>query len=322
MESEIPPTAFRDRSARLVLFGSVAVLAGAGLVLLGLLQLALIFLPKLAAFESIPMDPRSAVIGVLTHGLLGVAFVFVGLGSIRKRRWVRPLMLVLAWTWLLTGALTLLLVPRLIDGMAASDPGGSSIAVPPELMGPLKLLALVLTAGAGVLLPALFVWVYNDRDLLLTCEAHDTTPAWTERCPTSVVGIVISLVAVAGLSLPLAVRATVPLFGYLATGWSGAIVLFGAAAICLWLARELYALRRRGWWGTVLLMVGVGVSTIMTVAAVGLNPIYRELGYPEESIAMLEHGGLSDPTAANWLTAAFTVLTLVYMLAIRKHFQR
>ena len=93
--SPVARSAFRDRSTRLVLFGALSVAIGGICGLFGLLYFFLALTSgRLLGAQTLPVDARSYVMGAMIYFLLGGAFVWVGIGSIRKRRWVRPLMLV------------------------------------------------------------------------------------------------------------------------------------------------------------------------------------------------------------------------------------
>jgi hypothetical protein len=275
-------------------------MAGVGWFLLGLLGL---FVPS--------TDPRTAAMGFALDGLLGAAFVWTGVGSLRRRRWAPSMMLILAWAWLLGGALALVLAPGLIDGIV--PPGAAGVAAL------VKLIVLGALAFGGVLLPAAFVWAYRDPDLQRTCERDDPRPAWTERCPTPVLGMSVGLAALAALGLPMLARPVVPFFGLLLGGWAGALAIVTGAVASAWLARESYRLTACGWWGPTLLMTVVGASTVVTLVRVDPLELYRRLGYPEEQVELLR-GAASGPLLA-WVTALLTLLSVGYMVAIRKHFR-
>lgn len=312
-------TGFRDRSARLTLFGALSILAGGACVLFGLLHLLLLFgAGRLSGMETMPVDWRSYVMGALLYGLLGAAFIRVGIGSVRKRRWARPMMLSLAWTWLLGGVCVLFLLPGMLDAALGASVSGAPVT-DATVAGLARIVMMVGTALFGVVVPALFVWTYNDRQLRLTCEAYDPEPDWTERCPPAVLGLSVGLGACAVVAVLSALRPAVPLFGRLVTGSPGVLSLVAGAGICLWLARETYALRMRGWWLTTAFLLLIGVSTWLTLERVAPSDLFRAMGYPEDSLASSPAG---FRRAAEWLTAALTVLTVVYMGAIRKHFRR
>lgn len=284
-------------------------------ILLGLLQLALAFFP---GAETLPVDRLSSLMGFVAYGLLGVAFIWIGGGSVLKRRWAPPLMLILAWTWLLGGLIALLLVPGLVGGVLA---GFDAQGLADGFARVVTFFSVGMAAIFGVLLPALFVAVYSDRNLRMTCQANDPTPDWTARCPVPVLGLSVGLGAFALLTLPLMLRPAVPLFGILVTGWPGASLMLLGAAACGWLARETYRLRRAGWWGTLLLLLLVGLSTLITFQRVEPIELYRELGYPQELIEVLGRSMAFGRAAVSWGTAVLTLLSLAYMATVRKHFR-
>ncbi len=111
--------------------------------------------------------------------------------------------------------------------------------------------------------------------------------------------------------------AVVPVFGYLVTGGAAVLLSVLGAAVCAWLAYSTYKLQPVGWWGTTLAMLLLGASTAAPFLFVEPATFLREMGYPEELAAM--YRTLSGP-AVVWSTAVFTLLSVAYMVAIRKHF--
>jgi len=314
--SPVVRSAFRDRSTRLVLFGALSVAIGGICGLFGLLYVVLALTSgRLLGAETLPVDARSYVMGAMIYFLLGGAFVWVGIGSMRKRRWVRPLMLTLAWTWMLSGASALVLMPGLLDGTLVTSMPGS--ALDETLVRVIKLGLLGAGALFGVVLPALYVLVYQDRQLRMTCEVYDPECAWTERCPSAVLGLSVGLGACGVIAVPMALRPVVPLFGWLVTGPYGAGLLLIGAGMCFWMARKIYEQLLSAWWVTTLFLTLAGVSTWATLARVEPAAWYQAMGYPEE---LLESMTLRS-TIPSWLTVAVTLLTLVYMVGIRKHFR-
>jgi len=323
-EPTAPPAgiAFKDRSARLTFFGLLSIAVGGACLLLSLMHLLLpLATGRLSGAGSFSVDPRSQIMGVILYFMLGAAFVAVGAGSIRKRRWVRSLMLILAWTWLFGGLLVIPFLPGVLDGVLRAGGSGGSGALTPGVVILVKAVIFGIVVFGGVLLPALFVWVYQDRSLQQTCEAFNPAPTWTERCPLAVLGLSLGFAAFAALSLAIAVRPVVPWFGRLVTGWPGSVVLLASAVSCAYLAWSTFKLRSDGWWGSTVLLVAIGISTLWTLRRVELIEIYRAMGYPEEQLELLEFSGAMNGPLTFWLTAIMTVLTVLYMVGIRKHFR-
>jgi hypothetical protein len=304
---ERPP--FKDRSPRLRLFGWVAILAGAASALLGGFSLLLLAVGGLPGPSSI--EPRDAVVSVALHAFLAAALTWLGIGSVQRRRWVRPLMLTLAWTWLATGVAALVLLPALVDAVLESQR--------PELAAVTACARAAILGGIlllGVATPGAFIWAYRDQDLQRTCEAHNPRPDWTAYCAPSVLGLSVALAASGVLAALGALRPALPLFGSLWTGWPGALALVAVAGICAWLARETYRMTRLGWWATTVFLVLGGVSTWVTLRRLGAAGLCRALGYPD-GVPLPD---ASFAVAAEWLTLATTLATAVYMTRIRRHF--
>lgn len=314
------PSAFRDRSARLVLLGVLAVgLGGAG-ILLGVLHLLLPVLRELLPDpEALVSDARSAWTGFLLYGLLGAVLIWSGIGSLRKRRWVAPVMRILGWIWLIAGLLGLLLVAGMLDGLLLlASPDRS--AWPPGFA--LLVKAVVLGAGVlgGVLLPMLIVWGYRHADVERTCRRHDPAPAWTDRCPEPVLGLAIALGLAALLAVPLAIRPVVPVFGVLITGWPGAVLtlILGVAAGLL--ARSVYRLSKTAWWVTSVSLVVLGAALAITFQLVEPAEFYGALGYPRQQLDALATTAHWWRLFGVWGTVGLTLVSVGYMLTIRRRF--
>ena len=79
--------AFKDRSARLVLFGAVSVAIGGVCVLFGLLYLALALTSgRLLGAETLPVEPRAYVMGAMLYFLLGYIPKLLGNVGFSKAR--------------------------------------------------------------------------------------------------------------------------------------------------------------------------------------------------------------------------------------------
>ena len=95
------------------------------------------------------------------------------------------------------------------------------------------------------------------------------------------------------------------------------LAMLVGAGLCFWMARKVYAQLLSGWWATTVFLALVGVSTCVTLVRVDPAEWYRAMGYPDELVEALTLGS----TIPFWLTVAVTLLTLIYMARIRKHFR-
>src|SRR5215471_10227795 len=97
-----PPPAHKDRSRALVVFGVFTILLGACAGLMTPLMLLGHFMN--ARNPDAPATGLAMLLpGLLMYAGLAVALIWLGIGSMRARRWARALLLILAWSWLVMG---------------------------------------------------------------------------------------------------------------------------------------------------------------------------------------------------------------------------
>src|SRR4051812_38801345 len=92
---------YEDRKTGLTIFGILTLLMGAVCALF--IPLMLASLTMSANVRGPAQDTRMILPALLMYGGLAVMFVWLGIGSIKARRWARALLLILAWCWLLVG---------------------------------------------------------------------------------------------------------------------------------------------------------------------------------------------------------------------------
>ncbi len=307
----------RDLGRRLAFLGGVCIAVGVFLVLFGLAHLALPFLTSLIPDDQ-PTDYGSIAMGLLLYVMLGVALIWAGVGSMAKRRWVRPIMLFVSGTWLIVGAFSLLFVLWMLEDLLVL--AGEDLTTNAPLVANVVRVVLVgITFLGGVALPAVLFWAYRDPRIQQTCERHNPEPGWSDRCPTTVLALSAALVAAGLFSLPMLIRPIAPLFGRLVTGWPGGLALMLVAVLCFWLAWT-FRLEARGWWATLVFLMVLGLSTAWTFVRVEPVEVYRLMGYPREQLEVLARSKATSRLVTVGSTIALTVLGVLYMLAIRRHF--
>ena len=311
---------FVDRSRRLTLFGVLSVLLGSLGILLALFHLVLPLLTELLPSpDTMPTDPATILAGAMVYGLLGAAMAWLGFGSLKRRRWTRPLMLILAWTWWIGGAFSLWMIVAMAPDLVLLATVDLH-PLPEGLTEALEWGLIAATAVVGLLLPILWIWAYTDPDVGRTCERAHPEPAWTDRCPLSVLGLSVAMGFVAALAPALALVPAVPWFGLIVTGWVGAALYLAGEVLCAILARSTYRLEPRGWWATSVLLLLIGLSSTVTFLTVAPVELYRAMGYPERFLSTLEGSSGGDRTLA-LATVVMTLLSLGYMALIRRHYR-
>jgi len=227
------PEQFKDRSAGLAVFGVIEIAIGLFCALLIPLVLAVVLAaPSVAGFTA-DLDARTLVPSLAVYGLAAVAFIWLGVGSIRARRWAAAVMLALSWLWLITGAVAMvslwLLMPRLQDlaGLAELPGGAMTVAL---------VTTSLLLGFIYVLLPLAFVLFYRSPHCAATCRARDPGPSWVDGCPSPIVSLVaVYAVGAASLLVVPAYNFLFPLFGMILEGWGGAVAWLLVLALLVYL---------------------------------------------------------------------------------------
>jgi hypothetical protein len=209
----------------------------------------------------------------------------------------------------------------LLDDLPHLIQTGREPAWTPAAVAAIQATVIGFVVTGGLLLPALFLWAYRDEAVLRTCERHDADPGWADRCPWPVLLLSLELALAALLTSFMVLRPAVPLFGVWLTGWTGALLLLAGAVWMAWLALGVYRLSVRAWWGTTLLLLLVGVSVVVTSLLTEPDQLYRVLGYPETRTAVTGSSASFARAVGVWGSLGFTVVSLIYMAAIRHHFR-
>ncbi len=292
-------------------------LAGIGSMLLGLSHFGL---PLLAAtIPDFRLSATQIAIGVITFFAIGIVLVACGLGSLRERRWARPAMLTVGWSWLFVGIATVGFVLTNLEDLTIL--AGSGMAdQPPEIGTLIRWILLLPSFGFGLVAPLAILWAYADRDVLATCRMRHPEPDWSDRCPSTVLVLALALGFAGLLSFPLALRPVVPWFGGLSTGPGGSVVTLATGLFFVWLGWALFRLKRAAWWATGASALVIGISVTWTLTRTERAAWYRALDYPQKQIDLLLASGEPPKWPGVTATIVFTLLTLVYLVSIRKHF--
>jgi hypothetical protein len=312
------PDGFKDRSAGLVVFGIIEILIGLFCALLIPAVLAVAFAAPSALALEVETDPRTLVPSLAAYSLAAVAFIWLGIGSIRARRWAAAVMLSLSWLWLISGAVAMvslwLLMPRLQDlaGMAEL-PGGTMTLV---LVTTSLLLGFIY-----VLLPLAFVLFYRSPHVAATCRARDPAPSWVDGCPSPVVNLVViyGLCAASLLVVP-AYRFLFPLFGVILTGWGGAIAWLLVLAVLVGLIAGTAGRDPRAWSIAMAASLLAAASSTITAAVVPWSEVLARLALPGGEWPLA--GVLGEPSPMAMVLGSLVVwgTWIAYLLSVRRFF--
>jgi hypothetical protein len=317
---------YKDRSTGLLIFGILTLLLGC---LAGLFVPLMLFGQMMAAKapNAPPVNHATMLPGMAVYALLAVALVWLGIGSIKARRWARALLLIFSWTWLIMGVCMTVVMPFFMSKAMANLPPNAKTGQP--AMPPAAIIGMVIgmTIFLGiffVLVPAVWTFFYNSRHVKATCAARDPVTRWTDACPLPVLAISLWtwLAVPMMLVMSLTGLAVMPCFGVFVSGLPGALFCLVIAAIWGWAGWWLYRLDVRGWWLILVAMVLFTVSALLTYAHHDIIELYQLQGMPQAQIDQIQKMGLFTGNCLSWFTALFTLPFLGYLLFIKKYLRK
>jgi hypothetical protein len=317
------PQQFKDRKAGLVIFGILTIIGGCVCALIALLAAVA---PMLAAKAPNPPPTSSNVLpAVVMYCVMAIGFVWLGVGSIMARRWARALLAVISWTFVVFGICTLgffaMMAPQFKQAMATAQPPNQ-----PALSDSMQTGMMVGMFGffglIGVVGPLIWALFYSGRNVKATCEARDSLPRWTDRCPLPVLAIslwllfgAITMVAMAAF-YPVA-----PFFGSLLSGNAARAFHLCLAVIWLYAAWAVYRLDRRGWWVIFIAITASALSALITFARHDITEMYGLMHYSEQQIAMTQKFGFGGRMIL-WSTILWMAPMVAYLLYVHRFFIR
>lgn len=309
-------TGSRDRRTGLVLFGALLIATGA---FCALMTVVLAGGGVAMGPEGTPAgSPYTTAAGGLLYGLLAVMFVWLGVGSALARRWAPPLILTVAWLWLVSGvlgvAMTVAVLPTILGTLELQSGPIPDTARTILVATIVSLLGVVLVA-----IPAVLVLFYRSPHVAATCAARDPVPRWTDGRSTSLIGLSVSLALLAGSLVPsvLLYNGLALVFGAIVTGAPGIVVNVAFALLWAWCAWSTLKLQSRGWWLTLVSFSLFTAAAVVTLALRRPAEILAATGLPVEQTAM-------DPAIWSRLTIGIALacwLSLVgYLLYVKRQF--
>ncbi|MGA2497338.1 MAG: hypothetical protein ABSH20_06335 [Tepidisphaeraceae bacterium] len=300
----------------LMAFGIISILIGAMAGCMSLAMPLTLAASKVAPAGAPALTIGSVVTALMFYIVIAVGFIWTGIGSCQCRRWVRPLILCIAWPWLVMGSLAgIMVVPMMRDMPLPATPGA-----------PAQARTIVLVVGGVVMaivyiaIPLAYICFYQRRSVRTTLNLCDPRPRWTERCPMPVLGLGIWLLIFGLGSISMLQYRCVPLFGTYVTGLPAAGLILGLAAAIVFAAWACYHQRPAGWWIALLAILGWAVSALLTFHFVGIMEFYRHSGLPRDQMALLEQQPVLHGHLPMLMAAVFGTVCTAYLLYVRRYF--
>jgi hypothetical protein len=313
---------FKDMKTGLIVFGIIQIIFGGFFVLMvpfaifGMIASA--FLDESSAAA---MSPTMMIPAVLLYSLLAAWCISMGIGSIKARRWARALLLVTSWLWLVGGIVgfiyLLLFMPDMFEKMGENEqiPAGAILIV--------KYVVMVFMAVFYVIIPAVYVLFYGNKNVKATCEFRDPQVRWTDKCPLPVLALSL-MFGFWAASIPFMgfYGWAIPFFGSILSGMRGAAVGLGVMLLSGYIAWGTYRLNIKALWGAVLFIIGWAVSMSVTFSRVSISDYYEKMNFPEQQLDAIEQYSLPQGNSMVLFCGLWLVGFLGYLLYTRRYFVR
>lgn len=315
-EISIPaPGSFKDRSTGLMIFGILTILLG---LLVGLMVPLMIAAASINEANGVAAGGVRALLPAMAiYAILAVVNIWLGIGSILKRRWARALLLMFSWGWLVMGVMMTAFIALAMPFLS----GAGQENLSPGVQTAFWISASISCFIFLILLPLGWLLFYRSPHVKATCESFDPVPRWTDACPLPVLAIALwmAMSAPCILLVGLVGMTALPFFGLILTGWPGRVLCVFMAAIWGWLAWDLYLLRMRGWWLTVVFFFLYMVSAVITFSFHNLTDLYAAMHISTKETAIFENSSIMS-IAMIASPIFFTLLLFGYLVYIRKFF--
>ncbi len=318
--------AVKDRSLALVLAGIVVV--GLGVVCFAFCGFTLLSLqlPRPPGAGQ-PPPLRLMLPSLFLYVAAGIFFVWSGVGVMLGRRWARALLSAVSRLWLaaglLGGGVACWLVPRMMPTVLAQGAG----AAPDAAALPAGVPWVIYGCMAGcigvayVLLPGALAWFFGRPSVRATCERKDPLPRWTDRCPDSVLVLVLLLGYAAAMFPATLAMGVMFAFGRVISGFAAALFAALLAATSGVLAVGVYRLRPAAWWGMVALLAFGGAAwSGFFISAATLRELYAGMGMDVSQPGMAALLAAFDGPGFGLLGLALVGAGVGYLLYVRPHF--
>ena len=270
------------------------------------------------------MNQQMMIQAIVFYVPLSVAFIWLGIGLVRARRWAWTLTVVLSWIWLIIGVVAFAMI-MLFMGPTTWASIAKQGAIPPEVIMVMRIVTGAVLACLYILLPGVFLVLCHRESVRATCQRRDPKIRWTDRCPMPVLALSIILaLSILSMSSLVAYRCVIPLFGVFISGAAGGIVILLMALVLAYLAWGTYRLQMAAWWGTLLLSIAGTLSVVVTFSRTDLMEMYRKMGTPADQLEMMQKMGLAESMSrwGPWMYLMGGAGWLGYLLYVRRYFVR
>ncbi len=319
-EEAMQSSEFKDKKTGLIAFGIIQIIFGGFCALMiPFMILGMLISTISTKSPAPPMSARLMIPGVLFYVILAIWFISMGIGSIKTRRWARAIILVSSWLWLICGINALIVVLLFLPGMY--DQMAQNTQMPRAAVLIMKSVMIGFMTVFYIIIPAVFIFFYGNKNVKATCEFRDPQVRWTDKCPLPVLAVSFLFGLWAASMLFMACyHWTMPFFGFIISGATGAAVALIVLLLSVFNAWGTYKLNIKAWWCSLFLIIALTLSTAITFSRVNIWDFYEKMNFPKEQMDMMKQYGMPNNSTMVLSFGLWSLVFLGYLLYIRRYF--
>jgi hypothetical protein len=282
METTETKQDYADRTLILRIIGVILFIVGGIAAFLGPVEMYCFYLfSEGGRFQYEGFRFGSFMFGNLAAQITGYYFIAglllpFGYAQLMLRRWTVTLALALRQFWIVAG---LPLVVATFAVLVSSKETSIFAAIG----------AMILLAGAYLLLPSLMKRFYQNESTRRTLEAHDPSNTWLDELPIPVLGLsILYAFFILVLHTLIYFNGSFPLFGTWLTGLAGITALDILILCMIVLIWGTLRIGRWAWWGALLYFSLITISWMLTLATTTWMDFLTLLNFPAYEITFLQ----------------------------------
>jgi hypothetical protein len=329
------PVIENDRRGALIGFGVGSIIIGA-LWGCGALGLVMAVAMSLGFSGTLGVQFTELALAIAMYAAAATLFIWVGVDSIRCRRWVRPVVIAVGWitiasvsfglAFVLVGLkdLPILLSQSSQTTVTTTGSGGVAVSTVTPLSPADSAVPLAMALGFSLVMLVIagtYVWFYSTAAVRRTLEAYNPKRSWTERCPLPVFVACAAMLLSAASTLMTAYQAVVPFFGTYVSGSAAIVLDVGAAGIMLVAMAMMYRMRRAGWWMAIGVIALGFTSAAITLMRHGAMEFYRRGHATAVELERLERSSVMNGRTPLVFVLVLGVLSVGYLVAVGRYFR-
>jgi len=318
--SALPVSGPKNCSSRLTAMGILMIIGGVFCALMALMIPAMMALQQaIPAARANVMPLRMMLPNILFYTIAAAFWIWMGIGSIKARRWAPAVILAGSWMWLVCGVVALPLVIILLP--KALSAGAGATALPAAAVVVVTIVTGIICLFMYIVIPALLILCYRGPGVKGTCELRNPAPSWTDSCPLPLLAMILMLGGMA-ITLPGCALGGYPLpfFGRFVGGWAAELAYLLAAGLAALAARGFYRRQVAAWWGTVALLAIFCHSVCSTITKAGLVGYYQDMGLAKEQLATYAKMMSAMEPEMLIFTLAWCIAIIGYLVWLRRYF--